>query len=461
MNTHYDLIVIGAGPGGYIAAAKAAEFGKKVAVVENREVGGTCLNRGCIPTKTLLHSANLYQEIKNGAKAGIEIEGIHFSVEKMRQRKEEVVNGLRDGILKMLKQRKIDLIYGRGKIAAGKAVIINIGGEEKRITGDKILIAAGSKPFIPSLEGARLPNVVTSDEILDMKNGIYRKLLIIGGGVIGIEIASIYQQLGMEVTIVEARDRILPDIDKEISRSIALSLTKKGVKIFTSAFVEKITEESGLTCYFKVKDSLHTIGAEGILLATGRKANTEELFCDDLDIHMEKGLLLTDEKLETNVPDIHAIGDVVKGYQLAHMASAQGITAVEKMYGREPSIDMEVVPSCIYTVPEAAWVGMTEEEAKHKGYTVITGKYPMLANCKTVLAMDDRGYIKVVLDGETNKILGAQIICARATDMIGELAGAIVNGLTRQQLLAVIRPHPTYEEAITEALVAVKPKAEL
>lgn len=452
MNTHYDLIVIGSGPGGYIAAAKAAELGNKAAVIESREIGGTCLNRGCIPTKTLLHSANLYYEMKNGEKAGIEAESIRFNIEKIRQRKEEVVDGLRDGIKKLMKQHKIDVIQGRGQIISNKEVIIYAEEAEQKITGDKILIATGSEAFIPPIEGTELPGVVTSDEIVSMKNGIYKKLLIIGGGVIGIEIATIYQQLGMEVIVVEARDRILPGIDKEISRSIALSLKKKGVQIFISSVVEKITKEDSLTCYFKEKDSLKKVEAEGILVAAGRKGNTEGLFSDDVTIHIEKGLIQVDEKFQTNISGIYAIGDAIKGFALAHMASAQGIAAVEMMNGRLPSIDVKVVPSCIYTVPEAAWTGMTEEEAKERGYRVKTGKYPMLANCKTVLSMDERGYIKVVVDEKTDKILGAQMICARATDMIGEMTTAIVNGLTRQQLLSVIRPHPTYEEGITEVL---------
>lgn len=452
MEQQYNLVVIGAGPGGYVAAIKAAQLGMKVAVVENREVGGTCLNRGCIPTKTLMHSAHLYHEVKNFEAVGLKVEGLSYDIKKIHERKEEVVDKLRTGISQLFKANKIDFISGTATITDKDTILVQKDEEKTEVKTEKILIATGSKPAKPPIEGLTLPNVVTSDEMLSMSDKVYNKLLIIGGGVIGVEFATVYNSLGCEVVIVEAMDRILPTMDKEISQSMAMSLKKKGIKIHTSAMVEKISEENGLTCYYTEKGKAQTETADGILVSIGRRANTENLFEDGFDIEMERGCVVVNEKFQTSVEGIYAIGDVIKGIQLAHVASAEGIVAVENMVGKEPSIDLKVVPSCIYTNPEISSVGITADEAKAKGIKVKTGKFIMSANGKSLIAMDERGFIKVVFDEETDVILGAQLMCARATDLISEFTTAIVNKLTSEQLSSVIRPHPTYVEAVTEAI---------
>lgn len=452
MEQQYNLVVIGAGPGGYVAAIKAAQLGMKVAVVENREVGGTCLNRGCIPTKTLMHSAHLYHEVKNFEAVGLKVEGLSYDIKKIHERKEEVVDKLRTGISQLFKANKIDFISGTATITDKNTILVQKDEEKTEVKTEKILIATGSKPAKPPIEGLTLPNVVTSDEMLSMSDKVYNKLLIIGGGVIGVEFATVYNSLGCEVVIVEAMDRILPTMDKEISQSMAMSLKKKGIKIHTSAMVEKISEENGLTCYYTEKGKAQTETADGILVSIGRRANTENLFADGFDIEMERGCVVVNEKFQTSVEGIYAIGDVIKGIQLAHVASAEGIVAVENMVGKEPSIDLNVVPSCIYTNPEISAVGITADEAKAKGIKVKTGKFIMSANGKSLIAMDERGFIKVVFDEETDVILGAQLMCARATDLISEFTTAIVNKLTSEQLSSVIRPHPTYVEAVTEAI---------
>lgn len=500
MEKHYNLVVIGAGPGGYVAAVKAAQLGMQVAVIESRELGGTCLNRGCIPTKTLMHSSHLYYEAQHFNEMGLEIQGLSYDIGKIQDRKDEVVQNLRNGVSNLLKSNNIDVLLGTGTIETNKSntadkqnpadkqkttnkqimtdkqnTTDNQNTTDKQITTDKqntaekqititsdtgieyistdkILIATGSKPIVPAMEGIHLPNVVTSDELLSMKDKVYQKLLIIGGGVIGVEFATIYRELGCEVVIVEAQERILPTMDREISQSVAFSLKKKGVKIFTSAHVERITESTGLTCHFVQKEQEQEVEAEGILVSIGRRANTEHLFGEGFELTMDRDKIVVNDKFETSISGIYAIGDVIKGMQLAHMASAQGTVAVEYMNGKEASIDLSVVPSCIYTTPEIASVGLTEDEAKQKGFSVITGKYPMLANSKTIISSEERGYIKVVFDSETDKLLGAQLLCSRATDIVGEFATAIVSGSTRKQLASVIRPHPTYEEAITETV---------
>lgn len=463
MYKHYELVVIGAGPSGYIAAVKASQLGMQVAIIEEKEVGGTCLNRGCIPTKTLMHSSNLYDETKKFERIGLDIKGISFNIKKIHERKEEVINNLRDGVTKLLKSNKVHLISATATIIKSenfgdckKTLRIKSADGEDFITADKILIATGSKPAIPPIEGNDLPDVITSDELLAMNDRLYKRLIIIGGGVIGVEFATLYTELGCEVTILEAQGRILPTMDKDISQSVALSLKKKGVTIYTSAFVKKIAKDNTLICSFMNKEKEQIIEADGILLSTGRYGNTDDLFGNEINIKMDKDKIEVNQFFETNIAGIYAIGDVIKGIQLAHLASAQGIVVVEHMKNLEPSIDLTVVPSCIYTNPEVATVGLTEAEAKEKGIVVRTGKYPMLANSKTILSLDERGYMKVVFDSTTDKIIGAQLMCSRATDMVGEFATAIVNGLTKEQLASVIRPHPTYEEGITEVLNNVK-----
>jgi dihydrolipoamide dehydrogenase len=467
MNEHYDLIIIGSGPGGYVAAIKASQLGKKTAIIENRELGGTCLNRGCIPTKTIMHSSRLFYEAKNLQEAGIEIEGLGFDMNRIQERKEEIVFRIRKGIKSLLEANKVTVIPGTATIMDSHRVRViqnwaqeeDTNQEPREVSGDNILIATGSQPFLPPIEGISQENVVTSDQLLSETDFKYHNLLIIGGGVIGIEFASIYQEFGSQVEIIEAMDRILPSMDKEISQSLAMSLKKKGVKIHTKTVVKRISKTDQLLCEYEDNAGVHFAQADGILVAVGRKANTRDLFGPEFSLEMEGDKIKVNEDFETSKEHIYAIGDVIKGIQLAHAASAQGIRAVENMYGKKQSIELSAIPSCIYTYPEIATVGLTEEEAKAKGYIVKTGKYPMLGNSKIILSADERGYIKVVCDSSNNKILGAQIICPRATDMIGEFTTAMVNGLTAEDLGKVIRPHPTYGEAITEAVEDVNSMA--
>ena len=469
MENQFDLIVIGSGPGGYVAAIKAAKLGKRVALIECRDIGGTCLNRGCIPTKTLMHSSHLYYEAQHLQELGITVEGIKLDLDKLRERKESVVSRMRQGIMGLLEANQVKMIRGQAQIIGPQRVEVRCQIAESEqfsstdrdmleLHAEKILIATGSKPNIPKLEGVELLGVITSDELLSLEK-TYEKLLIIGGGVIGIEFATIYQEMGFKVEIIEALDRILPNMDKEISQSIAMSLKKKGVVIHTKARVTRIltSEDGALTCEYSEKDTLCTTKAEGILLAVGRRANTEGLFHEELGIMMEGANIQVSEDFETSIPGIYAIGDVVnRAGQLAHAASAQGIYAVERMFDHIAKINLSVVPSCIYTSPEVASVGMSEEEALQAGYRVKVGKYPMLGNGKTILSAGERGFIKVIADEESLRILGAVLLCDRATDMVGEFASAIVNELTITDMAAVIRPHPTYSEAITEAVEDVE-----
>ena len=449
----YDLIVIGGGPGGYVAAIRASQLGMKTALVEKRDLGGTCLNRGCVPTKTLMHTANLYKEAGESENLGIYFGQRSYDFAQIHERKNTVTAQLRDGIAQLLKANKVDVYQALGQIVDTHTVQAG----EDTLTAQYILIAAGSVPAVPPISGADLPGVVTSDAMLEAQGVDCDKLLIIGGGVIGVEMASIYASLGKQVTIVEAAERILPPLDREISQNLSMILKKRGVEIYTSAFVSAISQsENGLTCHFADKKGEQTKDADVVLISVGRRPCTEGLFAGGFAVELtDRGFIYVDDKFATSVPNIYAVGDVIGRIQLAHAAEAQGIAAVEYMNGmNEATVNFHLVPSCVYTTPEIATVGITADEAKKAGIEVVTGKYVMNGNAKTVIEQQDRGFIKVVFDKETERLIGAQLMCARATDLISEFVTAASLGLTREQLARTMRPHPTFCEGITEAVEA-------
>lgn len=451
----YQLIVIGAGPGGYEAAIRAAQLGLTTALIERRDVGGTCLNRGCIPTKAMLHSAQLYREAANFELFGLHTENTSFDWAKVHQRKNDVVVKLRTGIEQLIKANKIDFFNNSASISGKNDVQLDQG---EVIRGENILIATGSVPARPPIPGLDLPNVVTSDELLDdphftQADSLAKEILIIGGGVIGVEFASVFSSFGCHVTIVEAMERILPTMDREISQSLNMVLKKRGVSIHTGAMVEKLEQdENGLVCHFTEKGKAQAVPAQQVLVAIGRRPNTQGLFAEGFEVACERGRIVTDENFRTSVDSIYAIGDVTSKIQLAHMASAQGVCAVRTIAGQKPPIDLRYVPGCIYTDPEIASVGITEDEAKQQGIPVKKGKFLMTGNGRSLIDEQERGFIKVLAHQETDVILGAQLMCSRATDIVAELATAIVNGLTCAQLAGVIRPHPTFCEGVTEAV---------
>ena len=451
----YQLIVIGAGPGGYEAAIRAAQLGLTTALIERRDVGGTCLNRGCIPTKAMLHSAQLYREAANFELFGLHTENTSFDWAKVHQRKNDVVVKLRTGIEQLIKANKIDFFNNSASILGKNDVQLDQG---EVIRGENILIATGSVPARPPIPGLDLPNVVTSDELLDdphftQADSLAKEILIIGGGVIGVEVASVFSSFGCHVTIVEAMERILPTMDREISQSLNMVLKKRGVSIHTGAMVEKLEQdENGLVCHFTEKGKAQAVPAQQVLVAIGRRPNIQGLFAEGFEVACERGRIVTDENFRTSVDSIYAIGDVTSKIQLAHMASAQGICAVHIIAGQKPPIDLRYVPGCIYTDPEIASVGITEDEAKQQGIPVKKGKFLMTGNGRSLIDEQERGFIKVLAHQETDLILGAQLMCSRATDIVAELATAIVNGLTCAQLAGVIRPHPTFCEGVTEAV---------
>ena len=444
----YDLLVIGGGPGGFAAAVKAAQLGKKVAVFEAREPGGTCLNRGCIPTKALMHSSQLFQELKEGV-PGIALGSVEPDWASLAARKNEVVETLRGGMASLLKSNKIDSINARAVITGPHTVKAG----DEVYEGEHILVAAGSIPSRPPIPGLDLPGVVTSDELLDDISP-RNTMVIIGGGVIGVELATVWSAMGAHIIIVEALERILANLDREISQSMTMQLKKQGVEIYTSAMVSKLTRDGDqVTVHFTYKGEEKSAAGDTVLAAMGRRANTAGLF-DGVEVEMNRGMLVVNEKYETSVPSILAIGDAIGGIQLAHKAEAEGVRAVELLYGHQPGRVNAPIPSCVYTSPEIAQTGITADEAKAQDIPVLTGKYVMGGNGRTVIEGGGRRFMKLVFHADTHVLLGAQLFCYRATDIISELNTAVTLGLTAEQLMSPVRPHPTFVEGISEAVEA-------
>lgn len=449
MKQNYDLTVIGAGPAGYEAAIRACQLGFSVAVIENREVGGTCLNRGCIPTKAILHSSSLYREAGRFEEIGLSMHGLSYDYGAILRRRDRIVSDLRGGVEKLLAANGIDLFRGTGTVQGAGSVTVSGESGTEEIRADRILIATGCVPSVPPIPGADLPGVVTSDELLSA-GAPFRRLVVIGGGVIGTEFATAFSDLGCAVTVIEALPRILSNLDREISQNLSMILRKRGVTIHTGASVERISAGAPLSCVFTEKGASRTVDADGILIATGRRPDTAGLFAPGIGIRTERGFIVTDENHETGLPGVFAVGDVTGGAQLAHAASAQGIEAVEYMAGGTP-VKPRAVPSCVYTSPEIASAGLTADEAKEKGIEVTVGKALTASLGKTMIEGSERGFVKLVFDRQSGVLLGAQLMCGRATDLIAGLVQAIDRGMTARELVSVIRPHPTFSEAVTEA----------
>ena len=443
----YDLAIIGGGPAGYTAAFKAVENGLGVILFEKDKIGGTCLNRGCIPTKSLLHSAVAYEKLDKLAEIGISVSDKSFDYGAVLNRKNNVVDTLRSGIEKGLKSKKITVVNGKAVITGNNTIECN--GEEYEACN--IVICTGSTVAIPPIEGIEL--AITSDDILEKDEELADSLTIIGGGVIGLEIASVYLHLNKKVTILEMADQLIPNMDKELATRISVYLKKKGAEIFTKAQVKKIenTAEGKLTTYLDKSGNEKTVLSNAVLCATGRKANVSELF-NGVEVNMNRGIV-TDENYETSIKGIYAIGDCRSGnIQLAHTAMAQARNVIDVVLGNKKSVDDNLIPSCVYTDPEMASVGLTESQAKEQGINVITKKTLTGANGKCLIEQADSGYLKLIINADNEQIIGAQLICEDATNLIGELAVVIQKKITVEELRKVVHPHPTIVEMVADCV---------
>ncbi|MCY9063326.1 dihydrolipoyl dehydrogenase [Bacillus inaquosorum] len=471
MATEYDVVILGGGTGGYVAAIRAAQLGLKTAVVEKEKLGGTCLHKGCIPSKALLRSAEVYRTAREADQFGVETEGVSLNFEKVQQRKQAVVDKLAAGVNHLMKKGKIDVYNGYGRILGpsifspmpGTISVERGNGEENDMLIPKqVIIATGSRPrMLPGL-GADGKHVLTSDEALQMEE-LPKSIIIVGGGVIGIEWASMLHDFGVKVTVIEYADRILPTEDQDISKEMESLLKKKGIQFVTGTKVlpDTMAKTSDDISIQAEKDGeTVTYSAEKMLVSIGRQANIEGIGIENTDIVTENGVISVNENCQTKESHIYAIGDVIGGLQLAHVASHEGIIAVEHFAGLNPHpLDPTLVPKCIYSSPEAASVGLTEEEAKAKGHNVKIGKFPFMAIGKALVYGESDGFVKIVADRDTDDILGVHMIGPHVTDMISEAGLAKVLDATPWEVGQTIHPHPTLSEAIGEAALAADGKA--
>jgi len=449
MENQYDITVIGGGPGGYVAAIKGAKMGGKVAIIEKDKLGGTCLNRGCIPTKVLVNSAHVFNTIKRAEEFGIEVKDPAVNVPALYNRKDAVVSRLRQGVEYLIKANKIRLFRGEGKITGENSVeILTDSGEQTEVRTRNIIIATGSEPAKIPVPGIELEGVITSDEALNLKS-LPDSVVIIGGGVIGLEFASIFNSFGVKTAVVEMLPRILPQEDEEISRELYGIIKRDGVDIYVNSRVEKIEKgEKGLGVVFEEKGSVRRIEGERVLIAVGRKPVVCEM--DGIDITLKGKFIDVNDRMRTNYKNIYAVGDAAGGPLLAHVAFAEGIVAAENCMGRDSKIDYKVVPRCIFTHPEVGAVGLTEEEARRRFRDIKIGKFPFSANGKALAMGENEGFVKIIADSEWNEVLGVHILGPNATELVAEGALAIKLESTAEEIAETIHAHPTLAEGIME-----------
>jgi dihydrolipoamide dehydrogenase len=468
--TEYDIVILGGGTGGYVAGIRASQLGLKVAIVEKGKLGGTCLHKGCIPSKALLRSAEVFATAKKGEEFGVLAKEVVLDFTKVQERKTKIIDTLHKGIQHLMKQGKIDVYEGLGRILGPSifspmpgtiSVEMNNGEENQMLIPKNVVIATGSRPR--TLPGLDIDGqyVLSSDEALELEK-LPDSIIIVGGGVIGIEWASMMVDFGVEVTVLEYADRIIPTEDLEISKEMQRLMKKKGVKIVTGAKVitETLTKGQGVSIQAEHKGQLKTYSADQLLVSVGRQANVEGIGIENTEIQVESGFIAVNNSYQTKENHIYAIGDVIGGLQLAHVASHEGIAAVEHI-SREKidEIDPTLVSKCIYSNPEVASVGYTEEEAKQKGYKVKVGKFSFRAIGKALVFGEVDGFVKLVVDEETDDLLGVHMIGPHVTDMISEAGLARVLDATPWEIGKTIHPHPTLSEAIGEAALAVQGRA--
>jgi dihydrolipoamide dehydrogenase len=458
----YDLIVIGAGPGGYHAAIHAAQEGLKTALIEKYRLGGVCLQEGCIPTKSLVHSAEVLRTCRDTHLFGVEIEKFSVNWPAVQKHKEKAVDQLTKGLEQLMPANGVEVIYGKAVLTEKstgpeKEVAVQLNdGPQTTLTARNIIIATGSSPALPPIPGIDLPEVIGSREALELKS-VPEKLLIIGGGVIGVEFASIYSAFGSAVTIVEFLPKILTSMDGEIAKRMEAELRRSRIKILTGSRVKEIRETGGmLEAVIEKADKEERIPADKILIATGRKPNVQGWGLEHTGIEYDENSgIQVSSLMETNIEGIYAIGDVTGNYLLAHVASAEGITAVDNILGKKREMNYKAVPSAVYTHPEAAGVGLTEEEAKEQGIAYKATKFMFSGNSRAVTMGENRGLIKLITTVPENTVIGAHIIGPNASELIHELVLAVNTSATAEDISGTIHAHPTLSEAVMETAQGV------
>jgi dihydrolipoamide dehydrogenase len=455
-STNFDLIVLGSGPGGYVAAIRASQLGLKTAIVEAEELGGICLNWGCIPTKALLKSAQVFEYISHASDYGITVKDATADFGSMVKRSRGVADGMSKGVQFLMKKNKIEILSGWGKIQPGKKVeVVDKDGKKTVYAADNIIIATGARAReLPTLK-------IDNEKIIGYRKAMTlekqpKSMVVVGSGAIGVEFAYFYNSIGTKVTIVEFMDRIVPVEDEEVSKALEKIYKKSGITVMTSSEVTKVdTKGAGCKVTVKTAKGEEVLDCEVVLSAAGVVSNLENIGLEEVGIMVDKGKIQVNDYYQTNMPGYYAIGDVVPGPALAHVASAEGIICVEKIAGHHPEpLDYGNIPGCTYCSPEIASVGMTEAKAKAAGYEVRIGKFPFSASGKASAAGAKDGFVKLVFDKKYGEILGAHLIGANVTEMIAEIVAIRKLETTGHELIKTVHPHPTMSEAIMEAAAA-------
>ena len=451
----YDVIVLGSGPGGYVTAIRASQLGFKTAIIERENLGGICLNWGCIPTKALLKSAHVFEYLLHAQEYGLKADNVGFEFDKIIERSRGVAAKMSKGVEFLLKKNKIDVIWGEGKVKAGKKIAVTKDGQTTEYSADHIIIATGAR----SRELPNLPQdgkkVIGYRQALVLPE-VPKKMIVVGSGAIGVEFADFYYTLGTEVTIVEFLPRIVPVEDEEVSRQLERSFKKKGINIMLNSSVERVdTTGEGVKAFVKTADGEEVLEADIVLSAVGIQANIENIGLEEVGIATDRGRVLVNDFYQTNIPGYYAIGDIIPTQALAHVASAEGILCVEKIKGLHvEAIDYNNIPGCTYCNPEISSVGFTEAQAKEKGYEIKIGKFPFTANGKATANGDNEGFIKVIFDAKYGEWLGCHMIGNGVTDMIAEAVVARKLETTGHEVLRAVHPHPTLSEMVMEAVAA-------
>jgi len=449
----YDVIIIGSGPGGYVTAIRASQLGLKTAIVEKESLGGVCLNWGCIPTKALLKSAQVFEYLKHAGDYGLSVKEYDKDFDAVVNRSRDVAAGMSKGVQFLMKKNKIDVLNGHGKILAGKKVSVTLDDKTEEYSAKNIIIATGAR----SRELPSLPQ--DGEKIIGYRKAMTlpkqpKKLIVVGSGAIGIEFAYFYNAMGTEVTVVEFQDRIVPVEDEEISKQLERSFKKSGIKMITSAEVTGVdTSGKGVKATVKTAKGEEILSADVVLSAVGIKTNIENLGLEDVGIVVDRDKILVNDFYQTNLPGYYAIGDVTSGQALAHVASAEGILCVEKIAGHQVEpLNYGNIPGCTYCFPEIASVGMTEAQAKEKGYDIKVGKFPFSASGKAQAGGNPEGFVKVIFDAKYGEWLGCHMIGVGVTEMIAEAVLGRKLETTGQEVLKTVHPHPTMSEAVMEAV---------
>lgn len=452
----YDIIVIGSGPGGYVAAIRASQLGLKTAIIEKENLGGICLNWGCIPTKALLKSAQVYDYIKHAGEYGLKIKEAEAEFDKIIARSRQVADGMSKGVQFLMRKNNIEVIMGTGKLVAkGKVEVTATDGTKKTVEGKHIIIATGARsrklPNIPQ-DGKR---VIGYREAMTLPTQP-KSMVVVGSGAIGSEFSYFYNALGTKVTLVEFMPTILPAEDEEVSKTMEKIFKKQGMEVMTNSSVEKVeTSDKGCKVTIKTPKGTETVECDVVLSAVGIEANIEGIGLETMGIKTDKGKIVVDQFYQTNVPGIYAIGDVIPGPALAHLASHEGIVCVEKIAGKNPEpIDYKNIPGCTYCQPEVASVGYTEKQAKEAGYEIKVGKFPFTASGKAKAAGHADGFVKLIFDAKYGELLGAHMVGANVTEMIAEIVALRKLETTGHEIITAVHPHPTMSEAVMEAAAA-------